>query len=242
MQLFEEGTYKFYPDVLVEVRSRLRLSQVEMARSLKVPPNTLSRWETGKTTPDAHSLAAIYTVAQKGGLNVNFFRYSTQGQRNRLVVVLDFQNLPVSAADVPKMDELVMRELDRISPSSDQDLFKAFCSADQGNAAAELRRLKWRVRVGESDLDTQIVQECKSDCGHNPDDTILVICSKDGDFAGLVEEMRGWGVLVYVMGPHDSSLRLREAAGYSYWIQWPYFTPNALDSFIWGTPIRVTPL
>ena len=138
-----------------------------------------------------------------------------------MVVALDFQNLAVSAASVAKLDELLMDELNEVVPECDHELYKAFCGTHQAAAAAELKKRKWRVRTSESDLDSTIIQECKSDCGHNPDDTTLVICSKDRDFAQVVEEMRGWGVDVYVVGTHASSQRLKNIAG-SKWLQLPY--------------------
>lgn len=216
-----QGPYRFDPKSIVEIRNRLGINQAEMARLLGVPANTLSRWETSKATPDAHSLAAIYSVAQERGLNVAFFRQSSSGNRSRLIVMLDFQNLGVSAADIQDLDNRIMSELDRIAPSTDHEVFKAFARPDQLAAVNELRRLKWRVKTDNGNLDQAIIQQSKSDCGHDPDDTTLVICSKDGGFAPLIREMRDWGVTVYVMGPPNTSRRLAETAGSGYWIQWP---------------------
>ena len=107
----EKGSYRFDPKGLVDIRNRLGIAQFEMALLLGVPPNTLSRWETGKATPDAHSLAAIYSFARERGLNPSFFRHFVAGQRTRLVVVLDFQDLGVSALSVKQMDSYLMEEL-----------------------------------------------------------------------------------------------------------------------------------
>lgn len=137
--------------------------------------------------------------------------------RNRRIVMWDFQNVAVAASDIQRVDGEIMKSLDGISTSSDHDLFKAFCRPDQHAATEELKRLKWRVKERKDDLDPALFQECRSDCGQAPTDTILVICTKDGDFAKLVEEMRESGVQVYVMGPKNSSQRLIRAAG-SGWI------------------------
>ena len=217
----EKGSYRFDPRGIVDIRTRLGIAQFEMARLLGVPANTLSRWETGNTTPDAHSLAAIYSFAQERGLNPTFFRHLVSGHRTRLVVILDFQDLGVSALSVKQMDSYLMEELDRIAPSTDREVFKAFASPDQVIGIAELKRLKWRVRIDESDQDEPIIQQVKSDCGHDPDDTILVICSKGGDFEVLVKEMQEWGVEVFMIVPPGASQDMLAAIGTDHRIQWP---------------------
>ena len=224
----EKGSYRFDPKGIVDIRTRLGIAQFEMARLLGVPANTLSRWETGKATPDAHSLAAIYSFAQERGLNPAFFRHFVSGQRTRLVVVLDFQNLGVSALSVKQMDSYLMEELERIAPSTDHELFKAFASPDQVVGIAELKKLKWRVRVDESDQDDAISHQVKSDCGHDPDDTILVLCSKDGDFGELVSEMQQWGVEVHLITPPGASQTLLDAVDVDHRTLWPFQFPNVV--------------
>jgi len=143
----------------------------------------------------------------------------TSGRRHRVMVALDFQNLGVSAGNVEAMDTRIMTEVRRVAPSTNHELFRAYCRPDQQAAVAELERLDWRTQSNRDDLDGSIIQQCRSYCGQDPDATILFICSKDGDFVDLVAEMRDWGVQVYVMGPRDSSQRLVQAAG-SGWIRW----------------------
>jgi DNA-binding transcriptional regulator YiaG len=65
--------YQFSPSALNKVRSQLGLSQAKLAGRLELPVNTVSRWERGETTPDAHSLAAIYSIAKEQGLTARFF-------------------------------------------------------------------------------------------------------------------------------------------------------------------------
>ena len=221
----EKGSYRFDPKGIVDLRNRLGIAQFEMARMLGVPANTLSRWETGKATPDAHSLAAIYSFAQDRGLSPSFFRHFVAGHRTRLVVVLDFTDLGVSALKVRDMDSYLMEELERIAPSTDHEIFKAFARPDQVMGIAELKKLKWRVRIDESNQHEAIIQQVKSDCGQDPDDTILVICAKDGNYGGLVAEMQGWGVMVQVMGAHGATQRLRETVDIEQWTQWPKVFP-----------------
>lgn len=74
--------FRFSPGSLVEIRERLGLSQAKLAERLKVPVNTLSRWERSDTTPDANALAAIHSIAVKGGLKPEFFQRSTNMTQN----------------------------------------------------------------------------------------------------------------------------------------------------------------
>ena len=64
-----EGMYEFKNDSLVEIRKLMGISQSKMAEELGIPANTLSRWETGATSPDAKALAAIYSKAKEYGVS-----------------------------------------------------------------------------------------------------------------------------------------------------------------------------
>ena len=74
--------YRFSPESLVEIRERLGLSQAKLAERLDLPVNTISRWERKDTTPDANALAAIHSIAVKGGLKPEFFQRSTNRAQN----------------------------------------------------------------------------------------------------------------------------------------------------------------
>jgi transcriptional regulator with XRE-family HTH domain len=62
MTPINQGLYEFKKESLIELRKTMGVSQSKMAELLGVPANTLSRWETGATVPDASSLAAIYSL------------------------------------------------------------------------------------------------------------------------------------------------------------------------------------
>ena len=238
----EKGSYRFDPKGIVDIRTRLGIAQFEMALLLGVPANTLSRWETGRATPDAHSLAAIYSFAQERGLSPTFFRHFVSGHRTRLVVILDFQDLGVSALSIKQMDSYLMEEMERIAPSTDHEVFKAFASPGQVVGIAELKKLKWRVRVDESDQDEAIIQQVKGDCGQDPEETVLVICSKGGNFEALVKEMRERGVEVHLITPPGTSQALLETVDADHRTQWPanfpqvFQIPSILNLMAWRTP------
>lgn len=139
----------------------------------------------------------------------------------RLVVMLDFQNLGVSANDVSRLDDWVMAKVAYLRSENTGELFKAFTRPDQQAAAKELRRLDWRVAESSNDSDPAIIQQAKSNCGHDSTNTTFVLISRDGDFAGLIENLQQKGVSVYVAGPSDTSQRLIRAVGPGRWWQMP---------------------
>jgi len=73
MAPMKQGLYEFRKDSLIEIRKELGISQGKMAELLGVPANTLSRWETGTTIPDAGSLASIYSLAREHGIDTPSF-------------------------------------------------------------------------------------------------------------------------------------------------------------------------
>ena len=243
------GRFKFDPGSIAQVRNRLGLSQKKLAARLGVPANTLSRWETGATTPDADSLAAIYSVAAKQGLAIQFFRKRSKAAkvakgRTRLLVFWDFQiQRPSSATSVRKADEAIRQELRARFPAVASSSFKAISYPDDSRAILydsraidELIELGgWRVWEDTEDMSDEIISQSKSDCGHEPEDTILVLLTHPGrdEFADLVQELRSRGVEVYLMspGPRHISWMTRpttlvEAVGDKHWIKltgqvWP---------------------
>ena len=218
------GAYEFNVKSIADVRGRLKMKQSKMAELLGVPANTLSRWETGATTPDASSLAGIYSISQEHGVPVNFFKKSATPppaarQRLRVAVLSDFQNAPVSEKDVVKFDKHVRDEVKSRFPNPSHTLFKAFIGPNQ--PAQALQQKGWRVKQGRADLDKDIIQHAKAYCGDSPEKTSLVIITKDGDFAGLANELKGKGVQVYLMSPPNPSQKLLSVIDQKHRIRWP---------------------
>ena len=125
----KKGLYEFMPSSIVEIRKRLKLSQAAMANLLGVPPNTLSRWETGATVPDANYLALVYSVAKEHNITPVFFgmrRESQQAQKSRyrLIVMWDFQTLGVPAGQVTEADTWIRTEVQRRFSGVNFQLFK----------------------------------------------------------------------------------------------------------------------
>ncbi len=221
------GRFMFDPGSIVQVRNRLGLSQKKLAALLGVPANTLSRWEIGATTPDADSLAAIYSVAAQHGISAQFFRRrekmakASKG-RTRLLVVWDFQTLRTSASYVRQADEAVRQALRARFPTVASSSFKAFSYPSDSQATDELMELGWGVWEDDDDLSDDIISQSKSDCGHEPENTILVLVTdpSEGDFVNLVGELRGEGANVYLMSSGAMErTALVKAVGDKHWIK-----------------------
>lgn len=220
----KEGTYEFKPESLVDIRKRLKISQGEMARLLDVLPNTLSRWETGATAPDANSLAKIYSVAKEHGITPNFFslRTETRGTRvrYRLIVLWDFQTLGVPSQQVDEAVSWIRTEVGRRFDRMTHRLFKAFTHPSQSAEADALEKLDWRVWEDDRDIDEEIIDQARSDSGQDPAGTVLILITRDRNFSDLIEELRIEGVRVYLLGPSSIGDDLIEKVGRRRWIQW----------------------
>ena len=176
--------YRFSPSALREVREHLGLSQAQIAKRLNLPTNTVSRWERGETSPDANSLAAIYSIATGAGLEPVFFRKggdmvsSTKRrqdpqkplngrrvlnrQRTRLAMMWDFQNVPLDADEAFDAWFYMDKFLDIAFPSVDEWDLKVYISWQHNEAVKDLRYLDVS-HVGYN-ADSQIEQDVRSFC------------------------------------------------------------------------------
>lgn len=226
------GRYVYRPESLVQLRKELGLTQTRMAEALGVPANTLSRWENGATTPDAESLAAIYSVAMEQNIQPNFFRRrrpmpKPSTDRSRLVVMLDLQNIRALGSDSPPanplfqdflrpvgaveamsfdrvryIDSAIRRALDSRFAHAAYRLYKAFAGLHGDGTADELEKLGWRIWEYRDDLGDEMASQARSDCSQTPHDTTLVLITKDRDCSELVYDLQQWGVAVYLFTTH----------------------------------------
>ena len=222
----KQKQFRFSPESIAELRKKLGLSQAGLARALGVPPNTLSRWEIGATTPDAASLAAIYSIAMERGITPNFFRKIKKQtmKRTRLLVVWDFPDFAPSFQHVPDVDAWVRAECEKRFPTTTQRTFKAFVRATQWPSPFDpsdaLLDRGWKVWEEGEELEETIVEHCKSDCGQEPLGTTLVLIARDGDYAGMISELKEHGVRIYLLG-FECSQELIDAVGVKRYVQLP---------------------
>ena len=221
MTQVERDRYVFHHQSILEIRSLLGLKQMAMAEELGVPANTLSRWETGVTTPDAASLAKLYSIAVERGITPEFFRRrrprAKKGKsRDRVLVFWDFQNAGVTKNQLAAVASGVKQKLEARFGAASYRRYKAFGSAQQASATDELANLGWRVFEDDRDIDKELISQAKSDAGQEPIETTLVLIANDRDYASFVNELKGQGVDIY-LGTRSAnpSEKLVEAIGAS---------------------------
>ena len=216
MSTINPDRYEYRHQSLVELRAELKLKQSKMAELLGVPANTLSRWETGATTPDATALAKFYSIALSNGKEPKFFRLKGKNPigRGRLLVMWDFQNSGIRANRVDSVARRIRETLDIRFAGASYRRFKAFGRPDQTVATDKLVELGWRVWEDDEDMDDEIDSQARSECGQVPKDTTLTLIANDGDYADLIGQLKNRGVEVYVLTPTGScSNRLKQAVG-----------------------------
>jgi transcriptional regulator with XRE-family HTH domain len=224
----EPGRYEYIPDGILDIRRKLNLKQREMAKLIDVPPNTLSRWETGTTTPDAVMLAKIYSIAMEYGITPAFFRAKKSKERHRLVVIWDFKNLEVNGYQAAEAGKWIRNELESKFSSTTYHLYQAFALPRQSEATDILIDNGWHVWEENHDIDDEIYDQCLSVCGQDPNGTILVLMTRDSDFTGLIQELKAKGVRVYLLAPNQYSQRLLANFGKKRFIPWPSHIPYLL--------------
>lgn len=225
----KQQQYRFSPQSIVELRKKLGISQTALARSIGVPPNTLSRWEIGATTPDAKSLAAIHSIAMENGITPNFFRKIKKQtmKRTRLLVVWDFPDFAAHFQHVPNVDAWIREECGKRFTTTTQRTYKAFVRAtrwpspfDPSDALLDRGWKVWEEEEGE-ELSDSIIEHCRSDCGQDPLGTTLVLIARDGDYADMINELKGRGVRTYLLG-FGCSQELIDAVGVKRLIELPW--------------------
>ncbi len=205
------GSYLFRKESIAELRQRLGLSQAAMAKRLDVPKNTVSRWETGATTPDGESLAAIYSLGMEVGVQAQFFTPVRQRAPVRDTAALVYWDIPLYLPDIgslEQMDRSIKDEVRRRSPSAKRELFKAFLPYSNSSASTLLENLGWRVWEPEIpfqyDWTNDVYEHALSDQGQNPAASVVFLITTDTRHVDLIEELRGRKVPVYLIAPRNT--------------------------------------
>ncbi len=216
--------FAFKPETLDALRKRLELTQAALAEHLDVPVNTVSRWETGATTPDANALAAIFSVAKERGVTPQFFKRRAtlkQKQPTQLLFAWDFQNRGLDASDVEEEWPPMRKYLDLLFPKTRSSRrYLAYTSPHQYGAAQELEHQGFQVFTGFFDADAQLIRDVKAACQSRPSKTVVFLVTDDGNFGNLLLELKQMGVEAYVWGTDECSERLRKALGDGNFVHW----------------------
>ncbi|MDE2765589.1 MAG: helix-turn-helix transcriptional regulator [Chloroflexota bacterium] len=195
------GAFVFDPGALVKVRSALGLSQAQMAARLGVPQNTVSRWETGTTTPDAHSLAAFYSVAQEEELVVNLFVKNKKQKKTplptRVVCYLDLATLGLQAYEAELVHSYVRKVIEQHVPTATGLVLKVFPALGRPYVTSAFVDLGWREQRSREEM----LNQARSDIGQPTHTTIAVLITADDGVVGLIEDLRDNGKKVYALTP-----------------------------------------
>ena len=209
----KQGAYRFRKESIAEMRQILGLSQSAMAAMLDLPKNTVSRWERGETTPDAESLAAIYSLGKEKGVEPNFFVSVKQKAplRDAALVYWDIPSIaPVRVTTVNTLHESIETEVKRRAPQSARRLLKAFSYTEHSEVTDRMEKLGWRVWEDDVDWTDDIYEQALSDAGQNPLGSVVFLISAEGKHEELIAELRDREVRVYVItmyGPDVSQRR-----------------------------------
>lgn len=228
--------YRFDPDVLRVIRTKLRLSQAKLAEMLDVPPNTLSRWETGATAPDARALAAIFSIAKNKDITPEFFKkqseHQPKKQRTKILLAWDFQNVGMDEEDVNEEWGYMNKYLNLFHPDSRAyRILRAYSSPNQRGATEILRSLKFDVREGYFDADSQLIRDSREECENGPEKWEFILLADDGDYEQMLKDMQSAGVVVYLWGSDHCSETLQNAVPQENFMNWnaPYVIETCMD-------------
>ncbi|RAL70044.1 hypothetical protein C1G86_1571 [Dehalococcoides mccartyi] len=245
--------YDYYFDraVIADIRKKLGLSQAKLADLLDIPVNTLSRWEANATTPDADTLAAIYAIAKQHGLSPNFFKRresmeKVSKQRTKLVLAWDFQNLGVKVEEIEDEWGYMKDYLDLLFPATRANrVLRVYGSPPTGftylsfqpgvskpTMKGAFEKLGFQVFEGYFDADSQLTRDNVQECMTNPEKTIFVLVSKDGDYTEFLKELKHIGVEAYIWSELDEiSDRLEASVEDSNLIPWdrPYVVTECIE-------------
>ena len=251
--------YAFSHKRLSQLRAELELTQAELADLLDVPVNTVSRWETGKTTPDAHALAAIYSITvERSGEPPEFFEWrpgplSARLERESLVIMWDFQNISFDPEELDEELDWFDEYIDLMYPhAAENKIARAYAtSSEVRNATQPFREHGFKVGETWGDADRQLIADAErlfttgilmgtptipatmaaSSQRVDPEDTTFILVADDGDYAALLRDLSEQGVDVHLWATDDVSRRLRSLVDKDHFIEWdaPYVIAKCFE-------------
>ena len=242
----DQFEYQYDPSSILDTRKKLGLkNQTELADLLGVPINTVSRWESKASIPDANTLAALYSLLASKNQSVNFFRkkpsqIKAQKKRTKLVLAWDFQNLAVKDEYIEAEWVYMKKYLDTFFPATKSsrhllayiDAPRMISWDPQGSKQAKdvFKELKFDVHESHYNLDSQLIVDSKNACS-NHSKTIFILATKDRDYKNLLRELTKKGVDTYLWSPGEHSSKLRSAIDDNNYIHWdaPYVITTCID-------------
>lgn len=192
----KQGAYRFRKESIAEMRQILGLSQSAMAAMLDLPKNTVSRWERGETTPDAESLAAIYSLGKEKGVEPNFF-VSVKQQAPLRDVALVYWDLSGALPFPRHLESLIVSEARKRVPHATREIFKAFLTFP--SLASQPADPIWRPKHFAADLEEAVYDQALSDAGQSPSRSVVFLVATNAAYVDLVKDLRDRDARVYLM-------------------------------------------
>ena len=219
------GAYRFRKESITELRQHLSLSQAEMGAQISVPKNTVSRWETGATVPDALQLAAIYSLGMEKNVTANFFARPEKQTKKKAQAVprtaariyWDMQNVAPSKQQAARWDRTVRDSIKQMTPKA-RAKFRAYTNPNQ-KAGSLLQG--WSIVETTENCDEQIITQVRRDTAQNPNTKAIFLITRDRGYVNLIKEQRAKNVAVYVITPPNVSKKLVSAVGEEYLVTLP---------------------
>lgn len=141
--------------------------------------------------------------------------------RNKLFFIWDCREVVFSPSQIPQVWNTLREYLiKRFRTVSIHFLKRAWITSKHEELYEVLRRLRFRIRVCERENTTQqIIRQCQSDCGRDPNNTILIFGSEDVRFCDLLEKLYGIGVAVYLWASETALDTLVDVVNAEHWIR-----------------------
>lgn len=218
--------YHFDPASLVKLRAQLRLTQSALADLLSLPVNTVSRWERAASAPDAHALAALYSIAARSGVKPRFFARALDDSaatatRRRLIFMWDLTSAMVPSTHAHSEWQSMSEYLNLMQPGARSDRqLRIFGRPADAETADGLGPDKFQTRTAEFGLEAQLMEEARHLSSRDPAATVFVIAAGSAAYASFIREIRRRGVSAYLWSPADADADLRNSFDQGNIINW----------------------
>ena len=211
--------FEFDPIAIRSIRNRLQLSQAALADWLDIPVNTISRWETGATTPDAKALAALWSIASLRDIEPEFFKRRKESEVNNrtdLLVLWEYPHDKLQWDDIGEDWQYVKNYagirfpnaapgIQGIIYSNPRDHYLDFELRDLTVQHPRQRLAMEGLEIKEDIWGSSItfLNDALTAYSENPHNTILIVGSNNPNRVPLIQELIDAEVDVYIMPTTD---------------------------------------
>jgi transcriptional regulator with XRE-family HTH domain len=230
--------YEFDASSIRKIRDELGINQGGLAEMLDVPLNTVSRWEKGENAPDAKKMAALYSVAKKNNLLVDFFKQRKEAiaakqKRTKLVLAWDFQSIPVDEYLIHNQWVYMETYLNRLFLYTRLDRNLLLYKGMESDVKETADKIGFQVKEGQWDADSQLMNDVRTLCNDKPAETVFILVTRGGDYTSFLRELIKAGVDVYIWSDDQLDGAIKKVVADDHFIYWsaPYVLMKCLEVF-----------